>query len=169
LPRIAAHRTKIAGPKVRGHIGLPIRHELHAKARESHVIAHHFRIDAGLVEFEHCRAVDDLPRLAVDDLIEAHRFRETSADMKELQAKRQAGVGPEGMVRAEAQRLVLIVTELRHGRRQRILGGLIGIARELSGLTLEPGIVEGLAGGRARRRGRGNLRSGPLSGRQHHG
>src|ERR1700730_2991284 len=107
--------------------------------------AHQLRIDAGLVEFEHRRVVDDFPRLAVDDLVEVYRFGKASTDVKELQAKRQSGVAPEGMVRTKAQRLVLVVTELRHRRGQRILRGLLGIAAELAGLALEPRIVEGLA------------------------
>src|ERR1700685_1125645 len=111
--------------------------------------AHQLRIDAGLVELEHRRVVDDFARLAVDYLVQPHRFGESSADVEKLQAKREAGVRPESMVRAKAQGLKLIVAQLRHCRRQRILRKLKGAAGELAGLTLEPGIVEGLA----RRRG----------------
>ena len=74
LPRIAAHGAKIAGAEESGHVVLPIRHELHAKTREAHVVAHDLRVDAGLVELEHRRVVDDFARLAVDDLIEPHRL-----------------------------------------------------------------------------------------------
>ena len=40
LARIAAHGAKIAGAEEGGHVVLPVRHELHAKAREARVIAH---------------------------------------------------------------------------------------------------------------------------------
>jgi hypothetical protein len=88
LPRISAHRPKIAGTEVRGHIGFPIRDELHPKSREAHVVVHQLGIDSGLVEFEHRRVVHDFSRLAVDDFVEAHGFGEASTDVKELQAKR---------------------------------------------------------------------------------
>ncbi len=183
LPRIAAHRPKIARAEKRRHVILPVRHELHAKAGKAHVVAHQFRIDAGLVEFEHRRVIDDFVRLAVDDFVEAHGLGESAADMEELQAKLEAGIAPQCVVGAKAQRLKLIVAELRHRRRLNILRGLKGIAGELARLPLEPGIVEGLDGlrrgrrgcghgcGRPRhRRGRGGeLRIGQAGGGQRHG
>ena len=48
------------------------------------------------------------------------------------------------MVGAEANGLVLIVAEIRHGRRQYVLRLLIGIAREVMSLALEPGEIERL-------------------------
>src|SRR6202041_1319879 len=108
--------------------------------------------------------------VAVDYFVVVYCLGEISADVKELQAKRQPGVGPQGMIRAKTQRLVLIVAELGHRRRQDILRGLVRIACELMGLTLEPCIVEGLVrgslGGCSTHRERGVS---PLSGRQCHG
>ena len=156
MPRIAAHRPKVAGAEERGHVILPVRHELHAKAGEAHVVAHQLWIDTGLVEFEHRGVVDDFARLAVDDLVEAHGFGESAADMEELQAKLQSGIAPQGVIGAKAQRLKLIVAELRHRRRLNILRSLKGIAGELARLPLEPGIVEGLDGLRRERRGCGH-------------
>jgi hypothetical protein len=134
------------------------------------VAPHRFRVYARLVEFEHRGVVDDFVRLAVDDLVEMDRLHEAAADVKELQAERQSQVPPQGVIGAKTQRLILIVAELGHRRRQSFLRRLIRIAGELAGLALEPCIVEGLA--RRSRRGRcahRELGVSPLSGRQCHG
>ena len=94
LPRVAAHRPKVAGSQEGRDVIPPIRHELHPKSGETGASTHRFRIDAGLVEFEHRRVVDDLPGLSVDDLVEPDRLGEASTHMKELQPKCQPGVGP---------------------------------------------------------------------------
>src|SRR5271170_64468 len=99
-----------------------------------------------------------------------HRLGKPAAHMKELQTKFEARAAPERMIGAEAQRLVLIVAELRHRRRQHLFGGLKGVGGEKTRLAFEPRVVERLrrtAPGNARGRGGGN-RVGEFAGGQHH-
>src|SRR5208283_3557368 len=100
LARIASDRAKIAGAQERGYVCLPIRYELHPKTRKPRAILHRGGIDAACAPLEHRRIVENLARLAVDDLVKMHGLGEVAADMEELQAKRQPRVAPQRMVAA---------------------------------------------------------------------
>src|SRR5271169_2884893 len=88
-----------------------------------------------------------------------HRLGKTPAHMKELQTKREARAAPERMIGAKAQRLVLIVAELRHCRRQHLFGRLKCVGGEETRLAFESRVIKRLrrpAPGNARGRGIGN-------------
>ena len=144
LPRIAADRTEVARAEKRRHIVAPVGDKLHSKAGKTGTLLHEGRIDAALVPVEHRGIVDDLVRLTVDDLVHVNGFGEVAPDVEELHAKGEARVGPQRVVAAKANGLVLVVAELAHGGRHHVLVGLEGIAREPVRLPLEPREVERL-------------------------
>ena len=65
--------------------------------------------------------------------------------MEEPDPEWQVGVGPERMIGAEAQRVVLVPGKLGQLRRALVAGRLERLRRELTGLRLELVPVEGLA------------------------
>ena len=65
--------------------------------------------------------------------------------MEEPDPERQVGVGPERVIGAEAQRVVLVPGQLGQLRRALVAGRLERLRRELPGLRLELIPVEGLA------------------------
>jgi hypothetical protein len=118
LPGIPANRAEIRRAEECRDVRLPVRDELHPEARKTLLVLHARRIDAALFEIEHRGLVDDLVRKAVDDLEHAHGLGEAAPDVKKLDAKRIAVVRPECVIRAEAQRLVLVVAQVGEPRRQ---------------------------------------------------
>ena len=125
--------------------------EVQAPAGEAEIVRQG-RVEPGRAVVEQAGIVLDRPRLAIVDDEDPHRGLVVEAEVEELDPERQVGVGPERVVGAEAQRLVLVPGQLGQLLRPLVARRLERLRRELARLRLEPLPVErlGRAEGRLR-------------------
>src|SRR4029450_6767414 len=157
---LAADGAEVARAEKSGDVAVPVRVEIHAKAREAELPGQRPRADAALAQVEHRGVVADRPGLPVDDLVHLDRAREGAAQMKEPDLKVEVLSEPERTVATKPDGLVSIVVQLGQDPRHDILRLPMWVPCAPPGPSLQPGEVEGLrlprrpgSGGGGRRRG----------------
>ena len=104
-------------------------------------------VDRGFFIVEQRRAemhLASLARLRVD-AVHAHRLLETHTDVEELHIQLTVQLIPQRVIAVVLDRVEVLRRHGRQGRRQHLLGVLIGIAGELFGLDLQGFEVERLS------------------------
>ena len=129
--------------------------EIDAKARKAQVPGQFTALQAALAVVEHLRVIGQFAGHAVHHLVDLHRLLEEQAEVEELHLEAQLVVGPQRMVVAVADGLILVPVQRRHPGRQLVGHGLVGLLRHLAGAALEPGVVEGLGLAQGLEAGRG--------------
>src|SRR6266496_5503429 len=100
------------------------------KSREA-PLAQCGRIELVRAVVEERGLVFDVMRAVRIDLVYADRKIEVVARVKKRDLERQAGIGPQVLVRTKTDVAILIVAKLRQRLGQRLVGGLVGRGGEL--------------------------------------
>lgn len=126
LPVLAflAHRTEVARPQERGEIAVGILACVEPEAGKPQVLGQLFATQAAAAVIERRRVVRQLLRLAIDDVVDVHRGVEVQAQMEELRLELAIAVGPQCVILAVADRLVLIPVQGFQRARQHLLVAL---------------------------------------------
>src|SRR5690606_17156379 len=101
-------------------------------------------VDAAVAVIERDGVIGQFLRLAVDHVEHAHRRMEVQAEMEKLGLELSRLVGPQRVVLAVADGLVLVPVQLLHRRRQHPFVALVWRLRQRAGLALERGEIERL-------------------------
>jgi hypothetical protein len=153
---LAAHGAEVARAQEGRHVAQRVGVEVQAKAREAQVCRQRVRLEAALAVVEQRRVVSEFLRLAVGQLVEAHGALEEQPQVEELRLEAALLAGPQRVVGAKAQGLVLVPVQRGHRRRQLGRGRHVRAGSQGAGLALEGGVVEragraqGLEGGEGR-------------------
>ena len=141
--------AEVGGAQEHGHVLGEVAVEMQAPAGEAQIVGQG-RVEPGRAVVEQAGVVLDRPRLAIVHDEDAHGGPVVEAQMEELDAKGQVGVGPERVVGTEAQRLVLVPGQLGQLLRPLVAGGRERLAGEVARMGLEEVPVERLGGAEGR-------------------
>ena len=144
-------RAEIGGAEEDGDVLREVGVEMQPPAGEAEIVRQG-RVEPGRPVVEQAGVVLDRPRLAIVDDEDPHRRLVVEAEMEELDPERQVGVGPQRVVGAKAQGLVLVPGQLGELLRPLVARHLERLPGELARLRLQPLPVERLGGAEGRLR-----------------
>ncbi|MNI35873.1 hypothetical protein D3C73_899100 [compost metagenome] len=139
-----AHGAEVAGPQERGEIAVGVLARVQSEPGKAEVGRQLTVLQPALAVVERSAVIGQFLRLAVDHVVHAHRRMEVQAQMEELGLEFSRLVGPQGMVLAVADRLVLIPVQRLQLARQHPLVALVRRLCERARLALQGGEIERL-------------------------